>query len=167
MIEEFQQFRRILCVCPCCGDIVRLSDLRLTIKGKGPKSWRDDFDAKARKLEKKEEQFAEKEDELREKAREKGRRQAKKVFDKAITPALKSMRINPYDVKPVMHPIDFVVFNGMADNEGLINDVLFLSKVSKNADLRALRERVKGAIRRKNYEWQLARIDDNGGISFE
>lgn len=27
LLDVFQSFRRVLCVCPCCGEMVRLSDL--------------------------------------------------------------------------------------------------------------------------------------------
>jgi hypothetical protein len=43
--EEFQLFRKILCVCPCCGELVRLSDLRLKTKGEVEKTWLDDYEA--------------------------------------------------------------------------------------------------------------------------
>jgi len=34
LMNVFQSFRTILCVCPCCRDIVRLSDLRIEFMGK-------------------------------------------------------------------------------------------------------------------------------------
>ena len=111
--EEFQQFRRILCVCPCCEEIVRVSDLRLKTKGPDFGTWLDDFKKKQLELSKEEELFGEKEGELREKAREKGRKEAEKVFYKAICPSLKRLKLDPFDVKPILHPVDFVVFNGM------------------------------------------------------
>jgi len=91
LFGEFQQFRRILCVCPICGDLVRVSDLRLKTKGPAVRTWLDDFEIKEQRLSKREELFEEKEGELREKAREKGRKQAEKAFYKAICPSLKAL----------------------------------------------------------------------------
>ena len=74
----------------------------------------DDHEKKDRELAEKEAQFKEKEGKLRELAREKGRKAAENVFYKAICPSLKALKLDPFDVKPILHPIDFVVFKGMS-----------------------------------------------------
>lgn len=164
--EEFQQFRRILCVCPCCGDIVRVSDLRLKTKGPDVGTWLDDFEMRSLKLSKEEDLFGEKETELREKAREKGRKEAEKAFYKAICPSLKALKLDPYDVKPILHPVDFVVFNGMNKEES-ISDIIFLSKPYDCDSLNSIRCGVKEAVMKNRYDWQVARIDTDGKIAFE
>lgn len=166
IFEEFQEFRKILCVCPCCGDLVRVSDLRLKIKGPAPRTWLDDYEKTRLVLDKKEERFDEREDKLREIAREKGRKAATKVFNNAISPAFKSLKLNPFDVKPILNPVDFVVFNGMTEEES-ISDILFLSKQCSSASLNAIRRQVETAIHKKMYDWQVARIDEGGNILFE
>ena len=123
LVEQFQLFRKILCVCPCCGDLVRVSDLRLKTKESDVKTWLDNYNLKTLQLSKKEEKFAEQEDDLREKAREKGRKEAKKCFNKAICPTLKSLKCDPNDIKPLFHPIDYVVFKGMNKEES-VNDII-------------------------------------------
>ena len=65
MFEEFQEFRKILCVCPSCGGLHRVSDLRLKVRGKAAKTWLDSFDEKELALADKTARFDEKEDELR------------------------------------------------------------------------------------------------------
>ena len=55
LFEGFQEFRKILCVCPCCGELVRVSDLRLKATGSTSKTWLDDYDKKSLEMEKKEE----------------------------------------------------------------------------------------------------------------
>nr|KXH72790.1 MAG: hypothetical protein AM324_16455 [Candidatus Thorarchaeota archaeon SMTZ1-83] len=35
----FQKARTILCLCACCGEIVRLSDLKLRCEGVTPETW--------------------------------------------------------------------------------------------------------------------------------
>ena len=66
LFKEFQEFRNILCLCPCCGDLVRVSDLRLKAKGPAPTTWLDDYEKKSQAMDKKEENFDEKEQKLRE-----------------------------------------------------------------------------------------------------
>ena len=164
--EEFQQFRRILCVCPCCGEIKRVSDLRLKTKGPDVGTWLDNFEKKQLELSKEEELFGEKEGELREKAREKGRKEAEKAFHKAICPSLKRLKLDPFDVKPILHPVDFVVFNGM-NKEETINDIIFLSKTLDCTSINSIRCDIKKAVTNNKYDWQVARIDTEGKITFE
>lgn len=166
LFKEFQEFRKILCVCPCCGEIKRVSDLRLKAKGPAPRTWLDDFEKQLLAMERKEERFDEREEKLREIAREKGRKDAAKVINQAISPAFKALKYDPFDVKPVLNPIDFLVFKGMNKNESVSN-VIFLSKQCSNTILNTLRKQVKTAVEKKKYEWQVARIDDMGDIKFE
>ena len=57
LVDSFQDLRTILCVCPCCGELVRASELHLSSHGKAPKTWLDDYDAVLSRLEKREEEF--------------------------------------------------------------------------------------------------------------
>ncbi|MBU0536461.1 MAG: hypothetical protein KKE20_05820 [Nanoarchaeota archaeon] len=166
LFKEFQEFRKILCVCPCCGDLVRVSDLHLKVKGPAAKTWLDEYDKKSQAMDKKEERFDELEVKLREKAREKGRKEAQKVFNKAISPAFKALKYDPFDVKPILNPVDFVVFKGM-DKKESVSDIVMLSKICKNSILNTIRKQVKDAITNKKYEWQVARIDEKGKIRVE
>jgi len=52
LLPIFQSFRTILCVCPYCGRIHRLSDPRLKYKRVTPKTWLDEYEVKLRRLEK-------------------------------------------------------------------------------------------------------------------
>jgi len=164
--EEFQQFRRILCVCPICGEFVRVSDLRLKTKGPAVRTWLDDYEMEELKLSKKERLFEEKESELREKAQEKGRKEAEKAFNRAICPSLKALKLDPLDVKPILHPIDFVVFKGMNKEES-ISDIILLSKPYDCPSLNLIRRDIKIAVSKNRYDWQVARIDEKGNIEFE
>ena len=165
LFEQFQQFRMILCVCPCCGDLVRVSDLRLKTKVPAVRTWLDDFEFKERRLSKKEVNFEEKEEKLREKAREKGREEAEKTFKRAICPSLKTLKLDPHDIKPILHPIDFVVFNGMNKEES-ISDIILLTK-SSCPPLNLIRHDIKTAVTKNRYDWQVARIDEKGKIKFD
>ncbi len=164
--EEYQEFRKILCLCPCCDEIVRVSDLRIFTKTPTPKTWLDDYEKQVNVLEKNVESFDEKEENIRKTQIEKGRSEAEQVVGKAISPILKELKINPYDVKSILNPIDFVVFDGMTKN-GTVDEILLLSKSLKNPQLNTQREQLHQVVKEKKYEWQIARIAENGTIQFE
>jgi predicted Holliday junction resolvase-like endonuclease len=166
LVQQFQDFRTILCVCPCCGDIVRISDLKIKTTGKTSRTWRDKYDHDVQKMDKMEEKFDEMEKGLRDAARERGRIAAQQVYNNAISPALKKMKYNPFDVKPVFYPIDFLVFDGMNDKEA-VDELILLSRHSNSSTLNSIRDKVELAITKKNYGWQEARIDEEGKIVFK
>ena len=164
--EEFQKFRKILCVCPNCGEIMRLSDLKIRSKGKVESTWLDDYEQRSLKMDKKEEEFSEIENKLREAAVEKGRKEAQIIFNKAINADLKKLKLDPYDIKPILNPVDFLVFKDM-NSKGMISDIIFLSKKIENQNINRLRKQVQDVIENQNYEWQIARIDNTGHIILE
>jgi predicted Zn finger-like uncharacterized protein len=166
MFNEFQDLHKILCVCPKCGAIYRVSDLKLKSKGKTVKTWLDKYDDKILKLDKKENTFDEKKDQLREIAREKGRKESKKVFNKAISPTFKALKYDPSDIIPILTPVDFVVFKDMIA-KSKVSDIVFLSQKISNKNINTLRQQVKKAIDNHSYDWQVARIDHSGKISME
>lgn len=166
LFSQYQDFRKILCVCPCCGDLVRVSDLRLEAKGSAIRTWLDDHEKQEQDWEKKEEEFEEIEEKLRKKAIEKGRMEAEKIFNNSISSSFKALKLNPYDVKPILNPVDFVVFKGM-DKEETVSDIILLSKEYDSPLLNSIRRQIETAIFDDKYEWQVARIDENGNILFE
>lgn len=164
--EEFQEFRKILCVCPDCGKIVRLSDLKLKTKAKTENTWLDYYEYRERLLCGREDEFDAIKGELRKAAVEEGRKQAEVVFNKAIKQEFRKMKYDPSDIKPVLNPVDFLVFQDMNKNED-ITDLVFLSRKIQNPTINTLRKQVKNTIEEKNYEWLVARIDNEGKIEFE
>jgi predicted Holliday junction resolvase-like endonuclease len=164
--KEFQEFRKILCVCPDCGKIVRLSDLKLKSKAETDNTWLDYYEYRERLITGREDEFKAISKELREAARDEGRRQADEVFNNAIKPDFRAMKYDPGDIKPVLNPVDFVVFNGMNEGEE-ISDLVFLSQKLDNPIVHKLRSQVQTTIEDKNYEWLVARIDETGKIEFE
>jgi len=166
LFEEFQEFRKILCVCPCCGKIVRVSDLRLRTKGRAAKTWLDNYEKEEQELIADEQKLDEAEEDLRKVAHEKGRKEATKVFRKAICPALKALKLDPFDVKPILNPVDFVVFNGMNKTK-IVTDIILLSREYDCTPLNIVRKQVKAAVLKKSYDFQLARVNEKGQIHFE
>ena len=158
--------RKILCLCPCCRKLVRVSDLKLKVKGSKVNTWLDEHERKQQLLEKKVESFGEKEAKLREKAVEMGRKEAQRVFHNAISPEFKALKVDPFDLKPIFNPVDFIAFNGMNKSEA-IDNITLLWKKEDVPILNSLRLQIKDIIAHKKFEWKVARIDERGGIVYE
>ena len=156
----------ILCICPCCGKIERVSDLHLKAKGVAVKTWLDDFNKKSILVEKKEESFKELENKIREKSRENGRKMADKVISKTMHPIFKKLKTDSADIIPICHPVDYLLFNGMT-NRDKVSEIIFLSKKSSIPQLNSLRHQISKAIDKKAYAWHSCRVDNDGVIEFE
>jgi predicted Holliday junction resolvase-like endonuclease len=163
-ISTFQSFRTVLCICPKCNQIHRLSDLHLKYSGKAPKTWLDTIEAKNNTLELKEEKFEEKESKMREAAVERGRKKVGSVIQKLMTPGIASFKFNPYDIKLITHPIDYIVFDGMNNDD--LKEIILLSKSVNSSDLGSLRSQIKRVVNEKKFEWRIARLVE-GKIEFE
>jgi len=166
LLGVFQSFRRILCVCPCCGEIMRLSDLHLRYTGKAPKTWLDIHDQKSLMLERKEKLFEQKEDEIREKSKQRGRKKVPQLVKKCLCPEFRELKYDPYDIKAIMHPIDFIVFDGLNQRKEL-RSITFLSRKAPNQEQTMIVQSINRAIDKKNYDWKVARISIDGKVSFE
>lgn len=162
LLDTFQSFRKILCVCPCCGEIVRMSDLHLKYSGKSPKTWLDKYELQLLALQEKEQVFEAKEAELREKAIERGRSKVPLMIKDCLCPEFKKLEYDPYDIKAIMDPVDFVVFDGL--NEGKqVQSVTFLAKIT-NPQMQKVTDSIKTAVSKGSYDWKVARITTTGKV---
>jgi len=171
-INVFQQLKTILCVCPHCKSMLRLSDLNLRDKSEAPKTFLDEYelkekslDIKDEKIQNKENEFAEKEKTIRKKAVLRGRSQVVKTVLNSMDDYFTKMKYNPYDIKPILHPVDYVIYEGMNDKK--MNDVVFLSKKTKNPYINKLHMSINEIINKELYDFKVARIDIDGSVSFE
>ena len=166
LFQDFQEFRKILCICPCCDEIVRVSDLRIKARGPIVKTWLDSYEQKTIVQENKEEKFEQLEEKIRERNREVGRREAGKKIKGMLPQAISKMKINLSELIPIMHPVDFVLFQGMNEKKS-ISKISFISRTSKSPITQDLRNQVKNAVEHRKYSWQVGRIDDRGEIKLE
>ena len=165
LVEAFQSFRKILCICPCCGEMVRVSDLHLQYKDKAAKTWLDNHELDLVSLQTKEEEFDEKESELREKSIERGRNKVPVLVRNCLCSDFKKLKYDPYDMKAIMEPVDFVVFDGL--NEGKeVRDVTFLTRTPCPI-MRPVIESVRSTVKKGHYDWKVARITLAGKVDFE
>lgn len=161
----FQQFKTILCICPKCNSLSRLSDLHLRAKGKAPKTWLDSYQFNSQKVDEQEEKFNEKEEKIREKARERGRAQVPILVRKSMDTQFAKLRYDPYDIKPLLHPVDFAVFDGL--NNGALDKIILLSRKNSNNHLNILQRAVAKTVEKKQFDWKMVRISIDGQITYE
>ena len=171
-IDTFQQLKTILCICPHCRSMLRLSDLNLRDKRKAPTTFLDEYNLEEKKIDKKDEkigdkenEFAEKEKAIRDEAVKRGRSKVLKTVLNSMDGYFTKMKYNPYDIKPILHPVDFVIYEGM--NEKKMNDVVFLSKKTKNPYINKLHMSINEIVNKESYDFKVARIDIDGSVKYE
>jgi len=163
-LQTFNQLKIIHCMCPKCDNIMRVSDLRIHSKGTTAKTWLDTFEAVEKRLEKKEEKYEDEEESIRQKAVERGRRQVPKLIKKSINKQFANLKLDPYDIKAILHPIDFVAFNGM--NNGNVRNVTLLTNRTKNSHLQKLHKGIAKAVKNKAYDWKVLRVLHDGEVEY-
>jgi len=165
LVDVFQTFRKILCVCPCCNQIVRLSDLHLKYGGRAPKTWLDKHELQLLRLQEKVAAFEEKEGELRAQSVERGRKRVPSIVRRCLCSEFGKLEYDPYDIKAVMDPVDFVVFDGL--NEGKeVRRVTFLTR-KPSPNMRTVTESMGKTVKQGSYGWKVARINTSGKVSLE
>jgi len=76
------------------------------------------------------------------------------------------LKYDPYDIKALLHPVDFVVFNGL--NAGVqLKDITFLSKRSQNKVLNEMRRSLESTIDKERYEWHVINVSLDGKVTME
>lgn len=153
------------CVCPNCNKISRVSDLRLNSKDKSVKTWLDKYDSKILSVAKKEQKYLEEENALREKARERGRATVPDMIKKSMDERFAQLPYDPYDIKALLHPIDFVVFDG--NHQELLKNIVLLSRKTKNENLIQLHRGIATAVKEKKYDWKVIRVSEDGQVEYE
>ena len=164
--QEFQEFRKILCICPCCGELVRVSDLHIKSTGRVKKTWLDKYEKKVQDIEKQIKDFKEREKEIRNESQKKGRIAAEEKINDIMHPCFRDLAANPNDIKPILHPIDFIIFQNMSKGQD-IREIIFLSMHPPSAALQKIRDGINDTIIEGNYEWVEARINEKGNIIFK
>ena len=165
IVNLFNSQRQIFGVCPHCDDLFRLSETKIYMKKRPVKDWMDELDLRLERLDRLEEKIEEKKEELQEKAREKGRKAAQLKIKK-LDPIFTPRKLNPDDAKVILHPIDYIVFNGMKNEEPMKN-VILLDRRVKEGNHRTVQKSIERVLEHEHYEWQTLRILDDGKIKVE
>lgn len=113
----------------------------------------------------KEKDFEEKEKILREKSIDRGRAKVPAIIKRCLCEDFKQLDYDPYDIKAVMDPVDFVVFDGL--NKGKeVRSVTFLTRTPSTI-MQPVIDSLKKAIDGTKYDWKVARISITGKVEFE
>ena len=165
-LSSFTNNQMILCICPKCRNISRFSDLRIISTKKTPQTWLDGFEKKLTDFQAKEEDFSSKEAAIRKEAAEKARKQLPILIKKSLSDQIASLKFNPYDIKPILYPIDYVIYDGM--EKGAIDNVIFLHNKNKNAKMNELHKSIHTTVENEDYDWKVARISrDSDSLEIE
>ena len=164
-LSSFTNNQMILCICPKCRNISRFSDLRIISTKKTPQTWLDGFEKKLTDFQAKEEDFSSKEAAIRKEAAEKARKQLPILIKKSLSDQIASLKFNPYDIKPILYPIDYVIYDGM--EKGAIDNVIFLHNKNKNSKMRELHKSIHTTVENEEYDWKVARISREGNLEIE
>ncbi len=162
IVRFFAVQRSIFGVCPCCGELFRLSDSKVFLKTRPKKDWMDILRARDARLDGVEERIDDAEEALRERARVVGRRAAQLAV-RRIDPVFAPRRLNADDAKVLFHPVDYVVFRGMKE-QGTIREIILLDGRTTAPDRMRLQKSIEKVIEMGNYEWLTVRVQEDGAI---
>ena len=145
---------------------MRISDLHLKYTGKVPKTWFDKYEFELASLAKREEQFKEQEKKIRDESVERGRKKVPVLIRKCLCAEFKQLEYDPYDIKAIMHPVDFVVFEGLNAGDK-VERITFLSRKAPDREQRVILESIRKTTDNKRYDWKEARITVDGKVSLK
>lgn len=143
LVDALSEFGSILAICPCCGDVIPLSEARPYVKGRKPKSKSDSLEQEEARVDRAEKRLHDREDELRDAAREKGRRQAKRHLKK-IDPTFSGWGIDRQDIKVIFDPVEYVVFDGF--NRRRLKKIAFVAYPPANKSQAKIQRSISNTI---------------------
>jgi predicted Holliday junction resolvase-like endonuclease len=161
ILKFFQESKQILVICPCCGDVFRLSEGTLFTKQRPEPSPFDRMDSAEQKFDRERIRFEEKAAALREEAVALGQKAAQKQL-RAIAGPFVARQIDPQDVKVIFHPVEFIAFRGMSDGE--VAQIAFIDRPAESKQRAILQESIASAISSGNYAWKLLRVSGEGTV---
>ncbi len=157
----FEELKQLYGICPCCGELFRLSDVDIFTKTPPPKTVFDDIENQRRRLEDAREKFEDKKEEIKERATERGRAKAQRKLRK-ISPFLYDRAVNANDIKVIFDPVEYIVFRGLTDEN--CTSLELVDHPSETKEREIVQCSIQQAIAAGNIEWQTFRINDSGKI---
>ena len=183
--DLFHHAQRILCKCPECDEISRLSKIRIKSGKKSKPTWLDEYEDSMDEYYTDKNEYNRTKEVEKAKLTAKGRKQVakdvKKIMKKSLLPNYqKIMNYDPYDIKVIGNPVDLVVFDGATKikekvkssgaksltKKDVVKEVVLLSKKTSNPYLKKLHKSIDEVIQNKEYEWKTANVLE-GNVEFE
>ena len=88
----------------------------------------NDWQQRMDNLQEKINEFSEKESKIRDESAKRAQAEVPKLIKKSLSDHIVSLKYNPYDIKPINHPIDLVIYDGMSDGD--VENVVFLASIT-------------------------------------
>lgn len=161
--DALHDFQNVLVLCPVCGRIHRLSELKLSYRGRVKRTWLDQLRTAEQKMEQAENRFEDQQEAIRQAAREAGQRQVPRILKKCV-PAICQRGYYPQDLKAIFDPVDFVIFDGMKQKNKIKRVVLFDGPADTKRRARA-QDSIQKVLKKGNYEWKTVKLDERGQIA--
>lgn len=161
-IGLFKAQRNIFGLCPLCGEIFRLGDIKISYRRKFPMDWYDELLTEEEKITERESKLEEKLREIREKATEHARRVLLPKLLRKVDPLFSKLGYFPQDVKAIFDPIDFVIFDGMNRAEK-VKRIVFMDHKTEDREQQIIQKSVERTIDKERYEWETIRISSKTG----
>lgn len=162
VIALSQEANRILGICPCCGELFRLSEAQLFTRQAPPRTPFDKVDDEQRKLDAAVVRYDAKEQALKDTALAKGQAAARRQLRRVAGPFIQR-KIDPQDVKVLFDPVEFIAFRGMA--AGKVTKVVFIDRPATNKAREVVQTSMEKALKNGNYEWKVFRIGADGRVA--
>jgi predicted Holliday junction resolvase-like endonuclease len=164
LVKLFREFQTIFGVCPCCGEVFRLSEARLYVGRPPRRTVFDELHEEQRKVDQARERFEARESRIREVAKLKGQAVARRLL-RRMAPVFVSNHIDPNDVKVVFDPVEYVVFKGLTN--GGCSRIRFLDRPSRSVRQERIQNSLAKTIDRGDIFWRTYRISETGNITVE
>lgn len=164
LVSVYQDFKQIYGICPCCGDLFRLSDANLFARNSPPRTVFDELRDQSARVEARRERFEGLRDKILDKARIKGQLAAQRRL-KRLSGFFMKRRINLRDVKVMFDPVDYVVFRGLCTRE--CTEAVFIDREPDSSRREKVQDSLERSIQRGNLEWKTVRIADDGSLTLE
>ena len=102
--------------------------------------------------------FRDREREIRQDSVDRSRATLSGQFLEKLAPHLPDFPYDPTDVRFIGTPVDYVVFDGLA--EGAVDEVVFLEVKSGRSTLSSSQRRVRDAVEAGAVRWDVYRVPD-------
>jgi predicted Holliday junction resolvase-like endonuclease len=171
LLNTIDGLQEILGICPCCEELFRLVEAKFIFPTRKARTSRYlDLISLENRISTENDLLTVQEDTfnieiqtLIEQWRESGRRQAKSKLMK-IDPVFSANKIDPQEVKAIMHPVEYIIFHGLCSDDG-VDALEFISRKPTNKGQEIIATSIGKAIEDGYVSFETLRMLDDG--SFE
>lgn len=154
LIKELKSDTNIFGECPECGESFPLRKaIMFYVDGPIPEEGKRVITEKENELKKLRKEVWEKRKKLKERS-EKATVSVNlgKILEK-VAPAIKGFKFDPRDCRTLFEPIDYLVFNRLTSQKGVIDSLYFLDIKTGGASLNERQRQIMKAVKEGKVEW--------------